>query len=70
MYGMFKAKIRKVGTSFGILLPKEVIKEQKLTEGEEVNVSVLKEKTMKEAFKMFGAARGTKPFKRDRRDRF
>jgi antitoxin component of MazEF toxin-antitoxin module len=67
---MFKTKIRKVGTSFGVLLPKELIKEQKLREGEEVNVSVLKEKNLGEVFKMFGAARGAKPFNRDRKDRY
>ncbi len=67
---MFKTKIRKVGTSFGVLLPKELIREQRLREGEEVNVSVLKEKNIDKAFKMFGAARGAKPFKRDRTDRF
>lgn len=67
---MFKAKVRKVGTSFGILIPNELIKEQKLREGQEVQVSVLSKKDLSKVFEGFGAARGAKPFKRDRRDRF
>lgn len=67
---LFKAKIRKVGTSFGVLIPKELIEEQKLREGEEVDVSVLKKRNLKEVLKMFGTAPKTKPFKRDRIDRF
>jgi len=32
---LFKAKIRKVDSSLGILIPKEVIEKQKIKEGEE-----------------------------------
>ncbi|MGI0003914.1 MAG: AbrB/MazE/SpoVT family DNA-binding domain-containing protein, partial [Candidatus Nitrosotenuis sp.] len=66
----YTTKIRKVGTSFGVLLPKELIKEQKLREGEEVSISVLKKKNIDDVFKMFGAARGAKQFRRDRKDRY
>jgi putative transposon-encoded protein len=32
---LFKAKVRKVDSSLGILIPKEVIGKQKIKEGEE-----------------------------------
>ncbi len=67
---VFRAKIRKVGTSFGILIPKELIREQKLHEGQDVDVSLLKRKDLEQVLKGFGAARGAKPFRRDRTDRF
>lgn len=67
---MYTAKIRKVGTSFGVLIPKELIKEQKLREGEEVSVSVLKRKNINDALRLFGSIKGTTPFRRDRSDRY
>jgi len=35
---MFKAKVRKVGTSLGVLIPREVAEREKIKEGEEVDV--------------------------------
>jgi len=69
MTKMFKAKVRKVGTSLGVLIPKEIATEEKIKEGEKVEVSLLKEKRLEEVFKLFGTAKGTKPFVRDREDR-
>jgi antitoxin component of MazEF toxin-antitoxin module len=66
---LFKAKVRKVGTSLGILIPKEVIEKQKIKEGEEVEVGLLKQRKLEEVLRLIGTAKGTKPFERDRIDR-
>ena len=66
---MFTAKVRKVGTSFGVLIPMEVITREGIKEGEEVELSLLKERKLEAINKLFGIAKGTKPFRRDRTDR-
>ena len=68
MVNLFNARVRNVGTSLGILIPKEVIKEEKITEGEEIEVSVLK-KNLALIKDSFGIAKGTSMFKREHRDR-
>lgn len=69
MAEMFKAKVRKVGTSFGVLIPMEVIAKEGIKEGEDIEVSVLKKKNLDKLLKLFGSAKGTEPFERDRKDR-
>jgi antitoxin component of MazEF toxin-antitoxin module len=66
---LFKTKVRKVGTSLGVLIPKELIEKQKIREGEEVEVGLLKESRLRLIEKAFGIAKGAEPFERDRRDR-
>jgi len=66
---LFKAKVRKVGSSLGILIPKEVIEKQKIKEGEEVEVGLLKQRKLEEVLRLIGTAKGTKPFERNRIDR-
>jgi len=68
MSDVFKAKVREVGTSLGVLIPKEVAKNMKIKKGEEIRVSILKPdfRLMRESF---GIARGAKPFEREHRDR-
>jgi len=66
---MFKAKVRKVGTSLGVLIPREVAEREKIKEGEEVDIGLLKAKKVGEVIKLFGSARGAKPFVRNREDR-
>lgn len=66
---MFKAKVRRVGTSLGVLIPKDLAEKEKIKEGEIVDVGLLKENRMKILEKAFGSARGAKPFVRDRTDR-
>ena len=66
---LFKAKVRKVGTSLGVLIPKEIAKREKIKEGEEVEIGLLKAKKVNEVLRLFGTAKGTKPFVRDREDR-
>ncbi len=66
----FETKIRKVGTSFGVLIPNEVIETQHLKEGEKVRIGVLKERKIDEVLKAFGSVKGAKPFERDKTNRF
>jgi len=66
---MFKAKVRRVGTSLGVLIPQEVAKKEKIKEGQEVEVSLFKERKLDEVLKLVGTAKGAKPFEREREDR-
>lgn len=66
---VFKAKVRRVGTSLGILVPKEFAKKEGIKEGEEVEVGLLKRRKLEEVLKLMGTARGARPFERDRADR-
>jgi antitoxin component of MazEF toxin-antitoxin module len=65
----FKAKIRKVGTSLGVLIPKDIAEAEKIKEGDEVAVSILKGRKINEVLKLFGTAGRTRSFERDRKDR-
>ena len=62
MYYM-KAEIRKMGNSYGILLPKRVVAEYTLQKGEEVEFLIVK----KQPLNGFGLLKGKKlkPFKRE-----
>lgn len=67
----FETKVRNVGTSLGVLIPKEVAKEMRIKKGEEVRVTILKQRKAKDLSKLFGIAKGAKPFEREHdRDRF
>ncbi len=66
---MFRAKVRRVGTSLGILIPKEFVEKEKIKEGETVDVGMLKQRRLEDVLKLFGTAKDTKPFVRDRTDR-
>lgn len=70
MAEMFKVKVRKVGDSLGILIPKDIADTESIKEGEEVEVSVLKRKKLEALLKkVMGSAKGAGPFERDREDR-
>lgn len=64
-----KVKVRRVGTSLGVLLPKELTEKEHIKEGEEIEVSVFKGKNLEDVMKLMGTAKGAKPFERDRMDR-
>ncbi|MAH47807.1 hypothetical protein CMI37_18440 [Candidatus Pacearchaeota archaeon] len=66
---VFKAKVRNVGTSFGILLPVSVVREEGIKLGQEVEVSLLK-KNLRLIRESFGIDKGASKFERDHRDRF
>ncbi len=69
MSELFTAKVRKVGTSLGILIPKGIAQQEKIKAGQEIKVSLLRQRKLEEIEKMFGIAKGAKPFERDRTDR-
>ncbi len=64
----FEGKIRQVGNSFGVLIPKEIVEQGKLKKGEKVRVAILK-KDLALLDKAFGSMKGLPSFKRDRDDR-
>ena len=65
--GIFEGKIRQVGGSFGILVPKEIIEAEGIEMNETVKVAILK-KDNSLLERAFGSVK-TKPFKREHRDR-
>lgn len=69
MAELFKAKVRKVGSSFGVLIPMEVMIREKINEGEEIEVSILRERKLEAINRLFGSIKNAKPFERDREDR-
>jgi antitoxin component of MazEF toxin-antitoxin module len=69
MAELFKAKVRRVGSSLGVLIPKETAEREKIKEGEEIEVSLLKRRNLAKLLKLVGTAKGAGPFERDREDR-
>ena len=69
MAEMFKAKVRRVGSSLGVLIPKDYAEKEKIKEGETVDVGMLKQRRLEDVMKLFGTAGDAKPFVRDRTDR-
>lgn len=67
----FRAKIIHVGTSAGIIIPKEILKQRNLKIGEKVNFSIVNtEKERLELIdKALGSMPGLGPFVRDKSDR-
>lgn len=57
-----KAKLRRWGNSFGIIVPQIVIEKTKSNEGDEINVLFRKERP--NLRKLFGAHRFSKPVKK------
>ncbi|MFH0837377.1 MAG: hypothetical protein V1870_04570 [Candidatus Aenigmatarchaeota archaeon] len=66
---MFEAKVRRVGTSLGVLIPKEIVMNEKIKEDQNIEMFVMKKKDPKLIEKMFGIDRGAKPFEREHMDR-
>jgi len=67
---VFKAKVRSVGTSLGILIPKSIAMKDEIKIDEEVEVALLKRIRLELIERAFGLAKGSRPFKREHRDRF
>lgn len=65
---MFKVKVRRIGTSLGVLIPKQLIANKSIKVGEEVEIALLKRKRELIA-KAFGIAKGARPFERHDVDR-
>ena len=64
----FRAKVRNVGTSLGVLIPKKIAEEEKVRRGEEIEVSILR-RDVKNLMKLFGTAKDTRGFERNRAER-
>jgi len=64
----FRAKVRNVGTSLGVLIPKEVAEEEKVRKGEEIEVSILR-RNVKDVMRLFGTAKTATGFERDHEER-
>lgn len=73
MSQVFKAKVRKIGNSYGILIPSEVIMELHVDIGDEISISVYSEDLVQRNEKMMemvGKYRGKGPFVREKEDRY
>lgn len=67
---VFDAKVRQVGSSLGVLIPKEIIDENELKENETVKMFILRKKNPELIEKSFGLfKKSKKKFIRDRKDR-
>lgn len=65
---VFETKLRKVGSSWGALIPHEVVKQEKIGEGEKIQLAVIK-KDLSLLEKAFGSVKPPRHFKRDHKDR-
>lgn len=68
MTRVFKAKIRSIGSSAGIIIPKEILQAEGLSKGKEGEFFVM-HRNFKLLDELFGTMKGAKPFVRDRSDR-
>ncbi len=69
---LIKTKVRAIGTSFGVIIPSESLKEQNVKDGEEIEIVIYKENKnmLKLINESFGMVKNEKfPFKRDKSDR-
>jgi len=66
---IFKTKIRRIGTSFGVLIPKKILKADKIKVGDEVELALLKKKRLELIEGLVGIAKGAGPFEREKVDR-
>lgn len=70
MAEVFEAKLRKIGSSVGVLIPREHLKTLRADVGDTVEVGLLKHRNAHEIREGFGMARDFKePFQRDKRTR-
>lgn len=72
MTQVFKAKLRKIGNSLGIIIPSEIIEERGFHEGVTVNVAIPPpdERRNKVLMELAGIDKKKPPFVRDKRDRY
>ena len=66
---VIETRLRKIGTSWGVILPREALKERNIREGESISVILPQKKKLALLEKVFGSAKGAKAFIRDRKDR-
>ena len=67
---IFKARLRKIGSSIGVLVPKEQLESLEVEAGDEVEISLLRHRNPAEIKAGFGMAkRFSKSFERDKKHR-
>lgn len=70
---VFQAKLRKIGSSVGILVPQDRLKDLNVRVGDEIDVALLRHRTQEEMDALFeaafGIAKGAGPFVRDKKTR-
>ena len=64
---VFSSKVLQIGSSLGILIPKEIVQEEKLKVGKEIQVSII-HRNFKLLDQLMGTVKSAKPFVRDRID--
>ena len=69
---LFKGRLRRVGSSLGVLVPKRALEGLGAHEGDEVEVAILpprheRKSRLEDAI---GSVPGLAPFKRERKDRY
>ena len=68
MVNVFVSKVRPLGSSLGVIIPRKIVKSGNLFPGKEVQLSLL-EQDFSALDRLFGSVPNAKPFKRDRRIR-
>lgn len=73
MAEVFEAKLRKVGNSLGVIIPKEVIEAAGLKEGDTIQISIISshlEDRNRILRSIAGTCKGAEPFEREKEDRY
>ena len=73
MTEVFESKLRRIGNSLGIIIPNDVLEELGYDQGDSIQVVIPPSdiETQNERLrKMAGSAKGKKPFKHEKRDRY
>ena len=65
-----EVKLRRIGTSLGVLIPQKLIIKEHLKEGSILELLLLKRQKKELIDKYFGIMKGAGPFKREKLDRF
>ncbi len=68
MSGVFISKVRPIGTSLCVILPKSVVQAENLASGKEIGLAVV-HRNLKLLDDLIGTMKNAKPFIRDRQDR-
>ena len=73
MAEVFEAKLRKIGNSLGIIIPKEIIMTAGYSEGDTIKVSIISTNLAernKLMLSIAGKYKGKEPFVREKEDRY
>lgn len=63
-------KLRRIGTSVGVLIPKEVLDEGHYKVGDKIELTIWKRPSKQEIARAFGSMPRLGPFKREKKDRY